>query len=133
MTDEGEAFWRRFGSRHDKPCKRQSVLTCALWQCQQANQCQWNHETNQLDNPMTHEVYTVSQSESAEEALIHNGFDEMFIFAKSKRDDLTAGRNLMEIASELGEIGARHGFSVAECCEYGLRVMSAVLNMPTRH
>jgi len=75
----------------------------------------------------------MSQSESAEEALIHKGFDEMFIFAKSKKDDLTAGRNLVETGRKLAEIGARHGFSEAECIEYSLRVMSAVLNMPTRH
>lgn len=31
---------RRFGRDHDKPCRRSKVLTCALWECQRANQCQ---------------------------------------------------------------------------------------------
>lgn len=31
--------WRRFGSAHDKPCKNPSVVTCAMWECQQANEC----------------------------------------------------------------------------------------------
>lgn len=75
----------------------------------------------------------MSQSESAEEALIHKGFDEMFVFAKSKKADLVAGRNLKEIGYELGEIGARHGFSEDECGEYAARVLQAVLNMPARH
>ena len=31
---------RRFGESHEKPCKRPTVLTCALWECQHANECQ---------------------------------------------------------------------------------------------
>lgn len=31
---------RRLGSRHEKPCKRPEVLTCAQWECQKANRCQ---------------------------------------------------------------------------------------------
>lgn len=32
---------RRFGRNHDKPCNKPDVLTCALWECQNADQCQW--------------------------------------------------------------------------------------------
>jgi hypothetical protein len=32
--------WRRFGRDHDKPCRRPEMLTCAMWKCQRANQCQ---------------------------------------------------------------------------------------------
>ena len=31
---------RRFGSRHEKPCARPDILTCALWECQSINRCQ---------------------------------------------------------------------------------------------
>jgi hypothetical protein len=31
---------RRFGRDHSKPCNRPNVLTCALWECQRANECQ---------------------------------------------------------------------------------------------
>ena len=30
---------RRFGKLHEKPCKRPSVLTCAMPECQYANEC----------------------------------------------------------------------------------------------
>lgn len=36
-----EVVRRHFGRNHDKPCKRPSVLTCALWECQKANECRW--------------------------------------------------------------------------------------------
>lgn len=36
----GEVFGRRFGSRHDKPCKDPNVTTCTLYECQTANECQ---------------------------------------------------------------------------------------------
>ena len=39
-AEECEIAQRRFGSRHDKPCRRLTILTCALWECQQANECQ---------------------------------------------------------------------------------------------
>ena len=39
-AEEREIAQRRFGSRHDKPCRRPTILTCALWDCQQANECQ---------------------------------------------------------------------------------------------
>jgi hypothetical protein len=41
-TTKDEIMWRRFGSEHDKPCKRPTVLTCAMWECQQANECRWD-------------------------------------------------------------------------------------------
>ena len=40
IAEEREIAQRRFGSRHDKPCRRLKILTCALWECQQANECQ---------------------------------------------------------------------------------------------
>ena len=44
MTDKIDTtadaiVWRRFGRNHDKPCKRPDILTCALWECQKANEC----------------------------------------------------------------------------------------------
>ncbi len=42
-TDEittDEIAWRRFGRDHAKPCKNPDTLTCALWECQKANECQ---------------------------------------------------------------------------------------------
>jgi hypothetical protein len=35
-----DPVWRRFGREHDKPCRRPEVLTCALCECQRANECQ---------------------------------------------------------------------------------------------
>lgn len=35
-----EIVWRRFGRDHDKPCRNPTVLTCAFWECQVANECQ---------------------------------------------------------------------------------------------
>lgn len=32
---------RRFGSLHDKPCSRAEVLTCARWECQVRDRCQY--------------------------------------------------------------------------------------------
>jgi len=37
-----EIVKRRFGSRHDKPCARPEVLTCAMPECQLANRCRHN-------------------------------------------------------------------------------------------
>jgi hypothetical protein len=31
---------RRFGSRHERPCKNPNMLTCAAAECQYANACQ---------------------------------------------------------------------------------------------
>jgi hypothetical protein len=31
---------RRFGRNHEKACNRPDVLTCALLECQSANECQ---------------------------------------------------------------------------------------------
>ncbi|QFT31833.1 hypothetical protein FIV00_15175 [Labrenzia sp. THAF82] len=39
-VDWNEVVWRRFGRRHEKPCLRPEVLTCALWECQKAGCCQ---------------------------------------------------------------------------------------------
>lgn len=45
-TDRGPETWdlelvkRRFGPGFEKPCKRHNVVSCARWQCQQANECQ---------------------------------------------------------------------------------------------
>ena len=39
MSTEADIVKRRFGSRHEKPCSRPSVLTCALWECQKAGEC----------------------------------------------------------------------------------------------
>jgi hypothetical protein len=36
--------WRRFGRQHDKPCKRPNILTCAMWECQQADECRWDEQ-----------------------------------------------------------------------------------------
>lgn len=34
-------IWRRrFGSDHVWPCRRPGVTTCALWECQKADECQ---------------------------------------------------------------------------------------------
>jgi hypothetical protein len=38
-----DPVWRRFGRDHEKPCRDPSVLTCAMPECQYANQCQ-NHK-----------------------------------------------------------------------------------------
>jgi hypothetical protein len=43
MRDEipiEEIVGRRFGSDHEKPCAEPEIRTCALWNCQIANQCQ---------------------------------------------------------------------------------------------
>jgi len=32
-------YMRRFGKLHDKPCKRACVLTCAMPECQYADEC----------------------------------------------------------------------------------------------
>lgn len=37
--DVNEVVWRRFGPKHEKPCNRPGVTTCALWDCQHANRC----------------------------------------------------------------------------------------------
>jgi hypothetical protein len=42
---------RRFGSDHEKPCKRPSIMTCAMWECQHANQCQWDEATQRRIEP----------------------------------------------------------------------------------
>ncbi len=31
---------RRFGNRHDEPCRGCGVMTCSLWRCQVAGYCQ---------------------------------------------------------------------------------------------
>lgn len=49
-----EAVWRRFGSRHENPCKRPEVLTCAMWECQYANQCQWSEKAGTQIDPRSH-------------------------------------------------------------------------------
>jgi hypothetical protein len=46
-TSVDEIVWRRFGSSHEKPCKRPSTITCAMWECQKANECQWNFATGE--------------------------------------------------------------------------------------
>lgn len=30
---------RRFGRAHENPCRRPTIITCALWECQSANDC----------------------------------------------------------------------------------------------
>lgn len=40
-TTADEITSRRFGSLHEQPCKQGNVLTCALWECQKANECQY--------------------------------------------------------------------------------------------
>jgi hypothetical protein len=40
LNEAVEIARRRFGSDHDKTCKRPEVRTCALWECQIANECQ---------------------------------------------------------------------------------------------
>ncbi len=45
MDDRREIVKRRFGSAHDKPCKQPTTITCALWRCQYANECQHPNET----------------------------------------------------------------------------------------
>lgn len=35
---------RRFGPEHEKPCKNPSTATCALWECQKANECQHGNQ-----------------------------------------------------------------------------------------
>lgn len=39
-TETNEVISRRFGRDHEKPCKRPNVLTCAMWKCQSAGECQ---------------------------------------------------------------------------------------------
>lgn len=39
--DLDEIVRRRFGRDHAAPCKRPDVLTCALSQCQHANECRY--------------------------------------------------------------------------------------------
>jgi hypothetical protein len=39
-TETSEIVSRRFGRDHEKPCKRPDVLTCAMWPCQSAGECQ---------------------------------------------------------------------------------------------
>ena len=36
-----EVSARRFGPNHEKPCKKPTTITCALWKCQEKNKCQW--------------------------------------------------------------------------------------------
>ena len=36
-----DPMWRRFGRDHDKPCKQPTVLTCAMPECQLADECQY--------------------------------------------------------------------------------------------
>ena len=48
---DSEVIWRRFGSEHEKPCKRLGVTTCAMWECQKANQCQWDEATQTRIEP----------------------------------------------------------------------------------
>src|SRR5579864_3336923 len=38
---EDEIVFRRLGSDHGKPC-RHGASTCAIWACQEANECRWN-------------------------------------------------------------------------------------------
>lgn len=37
-------YWvhRRFGRDHEKPCKRPDVLSCAMVECQMADECRWD-------------------------------------------------------------------------------------------
>lgn len=35
-----EIIKRRFGPDHDRPCNKPTTLTCAMWDCQAANECQ---------------------------------------------------------------------------------------------
>ena len=44
--EECQIVRRRFGSEHGDPCERKGVLTCAMWQCQVAGECQWTHLKN---------------------------------------------------------------------------------------
>lgn len=39
---ETEIARRRFGRDHGDPCIKADCITCALWQCQVAGECQWN-------------------------------------------------------------------------------------------
>lgn len=39
--EDDEIVRRRFGSRHEKPCNDPGVLTCAKWECQVNDCCQW--------------------------------------------------------------------------------------------
>lgn len=41
MSTQDEIFARRFGSDHEKSCNHPHVTTCARWECQDANECQF--------------------------------------------------------------------------------------------
>lgn len=41
MRDE-EIVSRRFGPEHERECQRPQIVTCALWECQVANVCQYD-------------------------------------------------------------------------------------------
>jgi hypothetical protein len=38
-SDPDHVIRRKFGRLHETPCADPNVLTCSLWQCQQANRC----------------------------------------------------------------------------------------------
>jgi hypothetical protein len=39
--DERAIARRRFGREHGDPCIEPRTMTCALWECQIAGECQW--------------------------------------------------------------------------------------------
>lgn len=59
MTEERKAWepefvWRRFGREHEKPCKRPTIITCAMWECQYANECRWDERVGMRSDPRSH-------------------------------------------------------------------------------
>jgi hypothetical protein len=67
-----DTVWRRFGRDHDKPCKRPTVLTCAMWECQKANHCRWS-EVEQRQVPLAdyHRGKALMASEPAKTDGLH--------------------------------------------------------------
>jgi hypothetical protein len=50
-AERDERIWRRFGSNHEKPCKRPECATCAMWECQMADECQWDFSLGRRRDP----------------------------------------------------------------------------------
>ena len=45
-TTDNEIVQRRFGIEHEKPCIDPNAIECALYACQEANECQhWRKMT----------------------------------------------------------------------------------------
>jgi hypothetical protein len=90
LVGQDATIWRRFGRNHDKPCKRPEILTCAMWECQKADKCRWNHRREKL--PMPHDDAMNGDFRTLPERLRHAA-------ATAQNDDYT---------EPMSEMRARH-------------------------